>query len=245
MKMKSLLLAAVAVLALSANAQEVKSCASKLTFDMSTIKALEVGARTANLPVTLTRADDAADFTNLQFTLVLPEGLVGSNIGVVDDTKVYDDDAEEYVQVLGWSANQVGNEYRCVAVNMTKTPITKNPLQICRIRLTKNAELATGATIKVMDLKYTDFADNKYVFCNDGDDPNNDGNNFLVTNPDNTTVIPGYEAVGVETVNAGKAVAGVKYYNVAGVAADEAFEGMNIVVTKYVDGTQSVVKVVK
>lgn len=242
--MKSLLLAAVAVLALSANAQ-VKSCASTLKFDMSTIKALEVGGRTAWLPVTLDRDDDATDFTNIQFTLVLPDGLVGSACSEHDDTKVYIADDDEYVQALGWSSNQVNNEFRTVGVNMKKLAITKDPLILCRIRLTKNAELAENSVIKVMDLKYTDYADSKYVFCNEGDDPNNDGNFFLVQNPDGGTVIPGYEAVGVETVNAGKAVAGVKYYNVAGVAADEAFEGVNIVVTKYVDGTQSVVKVVK
>ena len=49
----------------------------------------------------------------------------------------------------------------------------------------------------------------------------------------------------VEEINANKAVAGVKYYNVAGQAADKAFDGVNVVVTTYVDGTQSVVKVVK
>ena len=43
----------------------------------------------------------------------------------------------------------------------------------------------------------------------------------------------------------GKTVASVKYYNAAGVASDNAFQGVNIVVTKYADGSQSVVKVVK
>ena len=53
------------------------------------------------------------------------------------------------------------------------------------------------------------------------------------------------EVTGVADVNAAKAVASVKYYNAAGVAADSAFEGINIMVTKYADGSQSVVKVVK
>ncbi len=43
----------------------------------------------------------------------------------------------------------------------------------------------------------------------------------------------------------GKAVAGVRYYNVAGVASDKAFDGVNIVVTTYTDGTQHVTKIVK
>ncbi len=50
---------------------------------------------------------------------------------------------------------------------------------------------------------------------------------------------------GVSDVNSAKAVASVKYYNAAGVASDNAFQGINIVVTKYADGSQSIVKVVK
>ena len=51
--------------------------------------------------------------------------------------------------------------------------------------------------------------------------------------------------VAVPVLNADKGIASVKYYNVAGVAADAAYEGVNIVITKYADGTQKVVKVMK
>ena len=50
---------------------------------------------------------------------------------------------------------------------------------------------------------------------------------------------------GVSNVSVTKAVASVKYYNAAGVASSEAFSGVNIVVTKYADGTQTVTKIVK
>lgn len=53
------------------------------------------------------------------------------------------------------------------------------------------------------------------------------------------------DVTGVNGVNAGKTVASVKYYNVAGQAADKAFQGVNIVVTTYTDGTTSTVKVIK
>lgn len=49
---------------------------------------------------------------------------------------------------------------------------------------------------------------------------------------------------GIEAIS-GKAVSGVRYYNVAGMASDKAFDGMNIVVTTYGDGTQSVSKVIR
>ena len=49
----------------------------------------------------------------------------------------------------------------------------------------------------------------------------------------------------IDAINGGKAVASVKYVNVAGVKSDKAFDGVNIVVTTYTDGTQVVTKVVK
>lgn len=47
---------------------------------------------------------------------------------------------------------------------------------------------------------------------------------------------------GVEDANVAKAVAGVKYYNLAGVESAEPFTGVNIVKTTYTDGSQSVAK---
>ena len=44
---------------------------------------------------------------------------------------------------------------------------------------------------------------------------------------------------------AGKAVAGVKYYNLAGMESDRPFEGVNIIVTTYTDGSRSSAKVLK
>ena len=47
---------------------------------------------------------------------------------------------------------------------------------------------------------------------------------------------------GVENANQ---VAGVKYYNIAGIESDTPFQGVNIVVTRYTDGTMTTRKVVK
>lgn len=49
---------------------------------------------------------------------------------------------------------------------------------------------------------------------------------------------------GIDAIST-KSVAGLRYYNVAGMASDTAFNGVNIVVTNYTDGTQHVTKVVK
>ena len=52
------------------------------------------------------------------------------------------------------------------------------------------------------------------------------------------------ETTGVEMLNGEKAVAGVRYFNLAGQEMQEA-NGMTIVVTTYTDGTTSTVKVMK
>ena len=50
------------------------------------------------------------------------------------------------------------------------------------------------------------------------------------------------EVTGVNDLNAAS-IQSVKYYNVAGMASDKPFDGMNIVVTRNVDGTVKVQKV--
>ena len=50
---------------------------------------------------------------------------------------------------------------------------------------------------------------------------------------------------GVINVNSEKQVAGVKYYNLMGVESNEPFNGVNIVVTRYTDGSISTSKVLK
>ena len=52
-------------------------------------------------------------------------------------------------------------------------------------------------------------------------------------------------ATGVEDVNAEKTVAGVVYFNLLGAASDRPFEGVNVVVTTYTDGTKSSKKIIK
>ena len=49
---------------------------------------------------------------------------------------------------------------------------------------------------------------------------------------------------GIDEMNAGKQVAGVRYFNMAGQEMQQA-EGLTIMVTTYTDGTTSAVKVIK
>ena len=50
--------------------------------------------------------------------------------------------------------------------------------------------------------------------------------------------------VGINDVNA-KAVKSVKYVNLAGMQSNVPFDGVNIVVTTYTDGTKAASKVIK
>ena len=54
-----------------------------------------------------------------------------------------------------------------------------------------------------------------------------------------------FGSTAVTELGVDKAFAGVKYYNAAGLESNVPFDGVNIVVTKYVDGTTKAVKVVK
>lgn len=54
-----------------------------------------------------------------------------------------------------------------------------------------------------------------------------------------------YVPTGIQIVECNAKVVGVKYYNAMGVESDVPFKGVNIVVTRYDDGSQSTAKVVK
>ena len=69
--------------------------------------------------------------------------------------------------------------------------------------------------------------------------------NYYITKVSHTIVQDPTISTGVEDVDAEKTVAGVTYYNLLGVSSDRPFEGVNVVVTTYTDGTKSSKKIVK
>ena len=69
--------------------------------------------------------------------------------------------------------------------------------------------------------------------------------NYYITKVSHTIVQDPTITTGVEDVDAEKTVAGVTYYNLLGVSSDSPFEGVNVVVTTYTDGTKSSMKIVK
>lgn len=69
--------------------------------------------------------------------------------------------------------------------------------------------------------------------------------NYYITKVSHTIVKDPTISTGVEDVDAEKTVAGVTYYNLLGVSSDSPFEGVNVVVTTYTDGTKSSKKILK
>lgn len=69
--------------------------------------------------------------------------------------------------------------------------------------------------------------------------------NYYITKVSHTIVKDPTISTGMEDVDAEKTVAGVTYYNLLGVSSDSPFEGVNVVVTTYTDGTKSSKKIVK
>ena len=67
-------------------------------------------------------------------------------------------------------------------------------------------------------------------------------NNIVVypTNVENGT--PGDIPTDVKTIKGNREVKSVKYVNVAGMVSDKPFEGVNIIITEYTDGSRSTVK---
>ena len=112
---------------------------------------------------------------------------------------------------------------------MTKTKC-ENEKGIVEIYMKANEDAKSGeVVVKTSMLKYTNYEDAS----------------FANADPVDAFVLKIEGKSAVEDVNADKAVASVKYYNVAGVESNVAFDGINMVVTKYVDGTTKTVKVVK
>lgn len=151
----------------------------------------------------------------------------------------------------------VGGELRPVAVGMRSYEVGSNPKQN-GARRSVVAGGANGAWYKVdtdiafegICTKGEDFngevtveiylVTNDIVSISQLSNPNN-----YITKVSHTIVRDEHIATGVEDVNAEKTVAGVIYYNLLGAASDSPFEGVNVVVTTYTDGTKSSKKILK
>lgn len=227
MKIRLLFIALIAILTMNANAESF-TCDSRVDLPEGYI--IHAGQTDASYhDLVFTRLDDGDNFTNLQINMYLPEGLSVASCVASNATKFYDEDAEEERQALNLVTSMHPDGYYVIGlVNATyrgdQIKITTNPISVARMKFTADDNFL-GGEIKA-SVKYTDYANNDYT-----------NEECIVA----TFVNPS----AVANLTAGKTVAGVRYYNIAGQAANKAYDGVNVVVTTYSDGTQSVDKVVK
>jgi hypothetical protein len=232
MKIKSLLMAVAAFAALSATAQSITTPDIK-------IESEEDFGQLIEMPITLETVDNA-QWTNIEFHFTFPQGLYPK----IDEYETYCFEGADITRIgraqtpaVSYSSNFDVEEnwpnYKVVGANMSDTPNPAGEVLIVNVEVREGVENG-------------EYPIKAYVKFNRADGEL-DGRE--VGTPEEEVefakLIVNLPVVAVNDINAAKAVSSVKYYNAAGMESDKAFEGINIVVTKYADGSQSTAKVVK
>lgn len=158
--------------------------------------------------------------------------------------------------VVNWYAYRDG-EFYPMAVGMKKYEVGSKPKATSALRSIVEGG-ANGAWYKVeSDISFAGICEKAetfdgvvtveiYLVNGDVTSVNELSNsNYYITKVSHTIVKDPDISTGVEDVDAEKTVAGVTYYNLLGVSSDSPFEGVNVVVTTYTDGTKSSKKIVK
>ena len=232
MKLKSLLLIAAAAAGMSAAAQSVvvTNVADFVTIGDKDGEAVELTLGSAQEVFFVWNKTDVEKWNAGQFKLAIPEGLTISatsfatpdNIMAEDefgdpfDAWVYSCQVKDGVLTFILNAKAGNDVWVEDKAGSSKVPFAK-------FKLRPNAE----------DLSLTSAeGEDGVAFWVGG------YQKYLGPKAD-------IKVTAVRAIEADKQVAGVKYYNVAGVESDKAFDGVNIEVTTYVDGSTKAVKVVK
>ncbi len=159
--------------------------------------------------------------------------------------------------VVNWYAYS-GGEFYPKAVGMKRYEVGSNQKPKTTARRSSVEGGANGAWYKVdSDISFAGICEKAetfdgvvtveiYLVNGDVTSVNDLSNsNYYITKVSHTIVQDPTISTGVEDVDAEKTVAGVTYYNLLGVSSDRPFEGVNVVVTTYTDGTKSSKKIVK
>lgn len=237
MKIKALLLTAlVAGMSLNAFATDYTDCGDKMT--ATDADYVLTPGELVTVPLNLTR-EISPNFTNIQWDVIFPEGIrpVADEFGDKGFAGEMSTFGRNKTPVIGFKHNfEDATKYPVFTIVGSNNGDTKqygetqNPCQLYNINLAADKGIEAGTyVLKCAALKYTDEANDSYetaaeqVIC--------------------TFTIKGGSAV--KDLNATKAVASVKYVNVAGAESNVPFDGVNIMVTTYADGTTQAAKVIK
>ena len=157
-------------------------------------------------------------YTAMQLMVVLPEGLTLTGVEGVDRG------SQHQYSMLRHETEE--NVYILMGVSFDLAPFAGNEGNVMRLTLTAGEDfIAQDAELLLA--------------------------NILLATPDQETYLAANakarvnDPSGIEQVTADRQVAAVRYINVAGQESETPFDGVNIVVTTYTDGTTSTVKVIK
>ena len=158
------------------------------------------------------------NYSALQFELVLPEGLSLVDVKGIDRGAAHD----FYMR----SSDVEENVYSIMGAAMDMTVFAGSQGNVLRLTVAASDSFSSDDA----ELTLTNV-----VLVTAASEP------FYAS--DAMTRI--MDVSGIENVLAGKEISSVRYINVAGMESEVPFDGMNIVVTTYTDGSSTTVKVIK
>ena len=187
------------------------------TGDVLVMPALTLKAgQTRTIDVALQNTEH--DYTTLQCEIIMPEGLSLVDVEGIDRGASHN---------FYMKASEVDeNVYTLVSASMDLSTFAGVEGNVMRLTVAASNDFSSdNAEITLTNVVLVTTVSEPY-FASDATSRINDGS-------------------GIENVVAGKEIAGVRYINVAGQESDMPFDGINIVVTTYTDGTSTTVKVIK
>ena len=158
------------------------------------------------------------DYTALQCEVVLPQGVTLSDVKGIDRGAGHSYYSKQHETET--------NVYSLIGVSMKMNTFGGNEGNILMLTIAADEDFnPQNAELVFTNVLLVDTRHDAYLA---GD-----------------TLSPINNASGVEQVTANKQIANVRYVNVAGQESETPFDGVNIVVTTYTDGTMTTVKVMK
>ena len=162
------------------------------------------------------RKDEWCYFSNLNASVATVSRKQVNNVGSEDNSQIYTN-SKGVQTVINSTTGVFGSK-------------SAQPEVKCRVRayyrMKRYGAAAEASSVRAATSESSDLYYVAETQC---------GPNFDLTNV----------VTGIEDVASKKEISHVKYYNVAGQCSDQMFEGMNIVVTTYKDGTINTSKVIK
>ena len=212
----SMVLNSRSIMTISDNHIQVASC-SKNTNDAVEIQPVSLRpGETRTIDVAIANTEN--DYMALQCDVVMPQGLT-----LVAATGIDRGNGHNF----RYQQNEIEeNVYSIVGTSINLTRFSGTEGNVMQLTVTASDDfIASNAEIVLTNIQLVN--------------PNHDiylaGNAIARVN----------EGSGIEQVNANKEITAVRYINVAGQESETPFDGLNIVVTTYTDGTTTTTKVMK